>query len=56
MKKAVVFSSVARRVLTLLQEMYQLDRYIVWMNKQKGLPMNISKLAAIDMPKGSRKM
>jgi len=25
------------------------------MNKQKGLPINVSKLAAIDMPKGSGK-
>jgi len=33
----------------------QLDKYIAWMNKQKGLPVNVSKLAAIDMPKGSRK-
>ena len=46
-------SKTCAHIIAVARKINQLDKYIAWMNKQKGLPMNVSRLATIDMTKGS---
>ena len=55
MNKTGVFkcSKTCAHIIAVARKTNQLDKYMTWMSKQKGLPTNLSKLATIDMPKSS---
>ena len=57
LKSCAVFKSskICAHSIAVAQHMHVLEEFISWLLKQKGGPLNVTKLASVDMPAGRGK-